>query len=195
MAMEKPKEAPPQPAAARGGGSKLAPLFMAITAVLLAVAIGLAVFLFVLRPRLSEGPEASAGEGEAHGEPVPAHTVDVAFDEAFATVKMPSPDLPASTLLYQVTLECSDQAAADKIKANMARFTAMVRQLHSYRERKELDDPLVEQSIERQIQQEANKMLKELPDPPAGEHGSAEKSGADSRVTAVYHVKFFVQDM
>ncbi len=182
--MEKPKEEKPQPAPK---SSKLPLILMAAGAICVAIVAGVAVFVFVLRPRLTAEPP-KTGEG-AHGKA--AQAVTVSFDESYATVIMPSPDLPASTLLYKVTLECSGPKTAEKINSNKARFTAKIRELHSYKNRKELDDPLVEQGICRQIQEEANKILKQIPDLPEAKKESTE----ESRVTAVFHEKFFVQDM
>ncbi|MBX7257142.1 MAG: flagellar basal body-associated FliL family protein [Candidatus Hydrogenedentes bacterium] len=189
------------------GKSSLTPILIGVVAVLGAVVVAVVVFNFVLRPRLTDTPKPAEAEEEKHESKIPATAVTVPFDEAFTTVIMPSPDMPASTLLYKVSLECSNQAAAEKVKANMARFTAIIRKMHSYKSRQELDDPFVEQSIEKQIQQEANRILKELPVPAptgggeGGGHGGgesaapAESDGGEERITAVFHEKFFVQDM
>jgi len=184
------------------GKSSLTPIIIGAVAVLGAVIVAVVVFNFVLRPRLTD---AKPPEPEKKESDIPATAVTVPFDEAFTTVLMPSPDMPASTLLYKVSLECSNAAAAAKVKANMARFTSIIRKFHSYKSRQELDDPLVEQSIAKQIQQEANKVLKELPMPAAagGEGGHGESGGAEisekdieeARISAVFHEKFFVQDM
>lgn len=199
--MAEPKE---EQKAAKGKSS-LTPILIGVVAVLGAVVVAIVVFNFVLRPRLTDAP--ASAKVEKHESTIPATAVTVPFDEAFTTVIMPSPDMPASTLLYKVSLECSNQAAADKVKANMARFTAIIRKMHSYKSRQELDDPLVEQSIEKQIQQEANRILKELPTPSAaaggegGGHGgggaapAGHGDGGEERITAVFHEKFFVQDM
>ena len=181
--------------------TNLMPIIIGLSSVLVAVIIAVVVFNFVLRPRLADP---TIPVEPKHESEIPATAVTVPFDEAFTTVIMPSPDIPASTLLYKVSLECSNAAAAAKVKANVPRFPAIIRKFHSYRSRQELDDPLVEQSIAKQIQQEANKILKELPAPSAsggGGHGEAEapeiseEELKESRISAVFHEKFFVQDM
>ncbi len=196
--MAEPKAEQQAPAKAK---TNLMPILIGLSSVLVAVIIAVVVFNFVLRPRLADS---TAPEAPKHESEIPAAAVTVPFDEAFTTVIMQSPDMPASTLLYKVSLECSNAAAAAKVKANMPRFIAIIRKFHSYRTRQELDDPLVEQSIAKQIQQEANKILKELPMPAAsggGGHGESaapeisEEEIKESRISEVFHEKFFVQDM
>jgi hypothetical protein len=109
----------------------------------------------------------------------------VDFDEMTVTVIMPSPDMPASILMFQVTLECTNAATAGLIEANKTKFAAKIRELHSYKKRAELDNPQLAQDILKAVVQESNALLQAITGKPS------EKS----RVKDAYHVKFFVQDL
>lgn len=152
-------------------------LGVALGVVLTFAIIGLVVFRFVIQPRL----EPDTAE---HAATVNKNAVMVPFDEAFTTVIMPSENMLASTLLYKVSLECSNQETADLVTSHMPQFVALIRKLHSYKTRAELDDPLVEESIRKQILQEGNALLDELQ---GGEN-------PENRIVAVYHEKFYIQD-
>jgi flagellar basal body-associated protein FliL len=144
--------------------------------VLIFAIAGLLVFRFVVQPRLNTDPNVQPR--------VILNTIPVPFEETFTTVIMPSENMLASTLLYKVSMECSDQATADLIAKYRPRFVAMIRKLHSYKTRAELDDPLVEESIRKQILQEANALIAEIQ---GGENPK-------NRIVAVYHEKFYIQD-
>ena len=152
------------------------------TAVTLGMAIvGLLVFNFVLRP-IMEGEDENTADTSPK---VSALAVAVEFDEAYVSVEMPSKDVPASTLAYHVALECSNKVTADLVTAHMPRFTDMIRRMHSHKTREELNDPMVEETIKKQIIQAANQILMAIqpkPDPA-------------NEITAVFHKRFFVQDM
>ncbi len=152
-------------------------LGVALGVILTFAIIGLVVFRFVIQPRLETDPNKQAATANQN-------TVIVPFEEAFTTVIMPSENMLASTLLYKVSIECSNQETADLVTGHMPRFVAMIRKLHSYKTRAELDDPLVEESIRKQILQEGNALLDELQ---GGENPK-------NRIVAVYHEKFYIQD-
>ena len=98
---------------------------------------------------------------------------------------MPSPDIPASILMFQVALDCTNSTAASLIEDNKTRFAAKIRELHSYKKRVELDNPQLEQDILKAVVQESNALLQEITGKPS------EKA----RVKDAYHVKFFIQDL
>lgn len=191
---EKPAEAAPAPS---GGGGKM--ILIAVASSLVSVIAALAVFYLVFVPKLAppkesedgEAVEAAAdegghgsGHGGGHGDGASAKsTVD--FDETTVTVIMPSPDMPASILMFQVTLECTNAATASLIEANKTKFAAKIRELHSYKKRAELDNPQLAQDILKAVVQESNALLQSITGKPS------EKS----RVKDAYHVKFFVQDL
>lgn len=185
MAEEKPA---PQATPTKKGGALHT---MGITAgvVLVAAVSGLLVFNLVVRPRLQSAapqpPNPAAPESETEGEgKLPADAVTVSFEESFASVVMAERDIPASILLYQVSFECANAATAALVEKHKARFVSMLRELHSYKTREELNDPLVEESVRKEALRRANSMLKSLqpvPDPSV-------------RIVSVLHGKFFVQD-
>ena len=173
-------------------------MMMGITSVI-SVAVALAIVYFVVVPKLSHAPAGEEGaepeeevaepaEGGGHGggegksEPT---TLVVSFDESYSTLVMPSPDIPASILQYKISLDCGNMTAKNLVEANKARFTAKIRELHSYKKRAEVDNPQLEQDILKQVVQESNAILQELTGKPS------EKT----RVVAAYHEKFFVQDL
>jgi len=151
--------------------------------VLVAAIAALLLFLFVLKPMLAE-PAVQPKENPDEPK-IPATVVSVPFEETYATLVMP-PDSPySSTLLFKVTLECANEATAALVTANQARFTDLIGRLHRNRTREEMADPLVQEGIQRQIQQEANKLLRRLQQEP----------NPDIRVTGVFYETFYIQDL
>jgi flagellar basal body-associated protein FliL len=139
--------------------------------------IGLLVFRLVVQPRLNVEPVEQTATTNLNTVPFP-------FEDAFVTVIMPSENMLASTLLYEVTFDCSDQETFNLVTKYKSRFVAMLRKLHSYKTRAELDDPLVEESIRKQILQESNALIMEIL---GGED-------PEKRIVAVYHEKFYIKD-
>lgn len=150
--------------------------------VLVAAIAALLLFLFVLKPMLAQPGEPAEDPDEPK---IPATVVSVPFEETYATLVMP-PDSPySSTLLYKVTLECSNEQTAALVTNNQARFTDMIGRLHRNRTREEMADPLVQEGVQRQIQQEANKLLRRLQPEP----------NPENRVTGVFYEAFYIQDL
>lgn len=178
--MAEPQEAP----AAQDAGKKasfLGRLIVAACIVLAGAIAALSLYTFVLRPRLAAGDSDSA----AATNPSPVDVVPLTFEDSYVTLIMPKPEMAASILQYQVSIDCSNEATRALVEKAMDRFVAKIRELHSYKKREEVDDPLVEESIRRQIQIEGNKIIQEMqakPDPA-------------NRITGVYHRKFLVTDM
>lgn len=91
--------------------------------------------------------------------------------------------LATSTFFLQPALS-SNEATAQIVEGHKARFKNMGDELHSYRTRNELNDPLVKQSIQRQIVDKANQILRHL---------QAEPNPAN-RIAAVFHDQLGVRD-
>jgi flagellar basal body-associated protein FliL len=175
--MADPQEEAIQPEGTKGKRSIIRVLGVVLGIIMTFAIIGLLVFRLVVQPRLSEDPAQPKAT-------VNLNTVSVPFDDAYVTVIMPSENMLASTLQYNVTFDCSNQETADLVNKYRPRIVAMLRKLHSYKTRAELDDPLVEESIRKQILQETNALLTEIV---GGED-------PEIRIVAVYHGKFYIQD-
>ena len=145
---------------------------------LTAAIMGVLVWFFVVKPRLT---------AEVEPPPSPAMLqVAVPFDETTVTLIMPDREkMLASLLIYKITLDCSNQYTADLVGKYQPRFVDLIRKSHSYKTRAEMDDPLVEESIRRQILQSGNALIQEIEG----------KEVPENRIVAVYHEKFVVQDM
>lgn len=168
----------------KGGGI----VKLAIIGVLLIVAAGggFATYTFLIAPKLAPEDEAEMSELDEPGEYIPVAPVMVDFDDNFSNVIMEDPNLPASTLMYAVTLECNNQLTADLIMANMARFADMIAKLHDSRMRSELDDlKTLKNSIQNEIRQKSNAMLRQL---------QGGKGSEDILVTNVFHRTMIVDD-
>jgi hypothetical protein len=96
----------------------------------------------------------------------------------------PGSNLPASYLLYQVDLLVSDAETAMVIEGNRAWFEDEIRKLHSHLSRESLDEPMLEESIQAQILQRCNEVLKSIMGDSVDDH----------RVLEVKHRKFSVVD-
>jgi flagellar basal body-associated protein FliL len=175
--MGEPKQAEAQPAAPASKGSIVRTLGIVAGLVLTAGIMGVVVWHFVVKPRLTAEVEP----------PPPPATLQVAvpFDETAVTLIMPQPEMLASLLSYKLTIDCSNQETADLVIKYKPRFVDLIRKSHSYKTRAEMDDPLVEESIRRQIMQSGNALIEEIEG----------KENPDNRIVAVYHEKFVVQDM
>lgn len=175
--MAEPQEVDTPEEGAKGKRSIVRTLGVVLGIVMFFAIVGLLSFRLVIQPRLNADPAEQTSTQNLE-------TVQVPFEEAYVTVIMPSENMLASTLLYKVTFECSNQETSDLIQKYKPRFVAMLRKLHSYKTRAELDDPLVEESIRKQILQEANALITEL----------LGAEDPEKRVVAVYHEKFYIQD-
>lgn len=165
----------------KGNRGNLITIVIALIVVIVAVVGGLLTYRLVIAPMLA--PPEEATEQEKYEE-IPLNPVMVAFEDSFVNV-MREQDLPASTLLFGVTLECTNQETADLIELHRVRFKDMISKLHDSRTRAELDDVLLlKESIQKQAKQKCNDLLKRL-------MGDA---NPEMRITAVFHSTFAVQD-
>ena len=152
-----------------------------VVAIVLALAGGggFFVYRFVIAPRLAT----DNGAPEVVADEIPAMPINVEFPQKFVNI-MRVANEPASTLVFQVTLECNNQQTADLINMHKIRFEDMIIKLHDSRTRDELDDVLaLKTSIQRQAKQKSNDLLQRL--------GAPE---GEMQVTEVFHNLFMVQD-
>ncbi len=169
------------PAEASGGG--LGKFLLPVGLVLVAAIGGLATYLFVLAPMLAQD-ESSVEAKATTDELMPSAPAMITLPDGFVNV-MRDGEMPASILVYGVSLECNNQATADIVNAHLARFIDIINKLHDSRTRSELDDTLLmKESIQRQATQKANDLLRRLQQEPDD----------TIRITAVLHHKFAVQD-
>lgn len=162
-----------------GGG--IGKIILVLVVALVAAIGGLATYLFVLKPML----EASALVAEAVEEdPIPLAPVYIEFPQTPVNV-IRDGEAPAATLLFGVTLECENEVTSQLVTRYQALFVDMINKLHDSRTRAELDDVLlIKESIQRQLMQKTNDLLKRL----QGE------SADNIRITSVLHHTFVVQD-
>lgn len=153
-----------------------------VVVILVPAVAGLVTFKMVVEPMVVVEEPVEPEEEPLDKIPLTAQTVP--FEETFATVIMPDPNIPASLLLFRVSLECANPETAALVTAHQARFSNMLTQLHSFRTREELNDPLVKESIQKQALQKANDILRRLQEQP----------NPDMRITGVFHDRFAIQD-
>jgi len=162
-----------------GGG--VGKIILLLCVVLVAAIAGLATYLFLLKPMLDNTEVAVQIDPE---DMIPLAPATVEFPGTPVNV-MREGQMPASTLLFGVTLECENAETAVLVEMHRARFVDMISKLHDSRTRAELDDVyLIKQSIQRQILQKANDILVRVQEEPS----------ESIRVTAVFHHTFVVQD-
>ena len=170
-----------QPKSPRGGlKKKLLALAMALAVPALAAA---GVYYFVVHPMLTQ-EEARAGE-EA-GDRISESAVTISMDESFATVNMSNTNIPASLLLFKVSLECANPETAELVRRHEVRFVDMINGLHSFRKREALNDARVKEEIQQEAIRRANAILERLP--------KMESPNVEYRITDVFHERFAVQD-
>lgn len=152
-------------------------------ALVLAAVAGGAVFFFVVLPRLQDDAPVQDTQ-PVDRDVIPGSAVTVNLDTAYTTVTMSDPQLPASTLIYRVSLLCANPETAAAVENNKALFEDMLRDLHSHHTREQLNDPTVEQGIRRRALQRANALLGRLANP----------TGATFEILDVLLPTFYVDD-
>lgn len=146
---------------------------------IVAAGAGIGVYATVIAPKLSgEKPK------EAPKDKVPPTAKSVAFEEDVITILAPEKGAPAPMLLYSMSLLCSDEEAAKLVEADKAYFKEMLADLHRYKKREELDDPLIKEGIKKEALKKSNERLERLQVEPKEE----------VRVLDVFHTKFTVVD-
>jgi flagellar basal body-associated protein FliL len=143
-----------------------------------AAVVGVLLYFFLLRPRLT-----AASETPKEKLPELANAVTLELPEERVTVLVDDPDAAAPILNYQVSMVCANQETKDLISARLDWFKSMVNKLHRNRTRKELNDPQVQEGLLKQARLEANKLLKKFSNDPKLE------------VLEVLYLKFAVFDI
>lgn len=165
------------------GGNPLVPIIIAAVVLSIAAGGGFGVYRFVLAPRLAVQDPGEA-DSTLPDDTIPKSPVSLQFDQKFVNLVRDG-DGPAAILVFQVTLECANQATFDVIAMHRIRFEDMLIKLHDSRTRVELDDTLaLKTSIQRQAKQKANDLLQRL----------QAKPNPENRITGVFHNLFAVQE-
>ncbi len=163
----KSKEKQSEETASPEKAAKSRTLVVLLGAVVVSLVAGAALTWFVLVPKMggAHGEESAATEHAdeaAPGDKIPEGAAMVSFDESFANVIMPDPNIPSSKLMYKVAFLCSSAEVAELITKNKPLFENILATLHGYHTRAELDDPLVKQSIQKEALQQSNALLEQL---------------------------------
>lgn len=138
--------------------SVLSTIIPLVVVVLVSALLALAIFNFVIRPRLG-------GEVASEPDPVDALPMGVMtyeLPEAQATVLVEGPDQTAPLLIYQLALVCRDLPTHTLIDQRRAFFNARMAELFRNRTRAELNDPYVQDSLLKQARQKANTELRKF---------------------------------
>jgi len=162
------------------GGSKMQPIIVGGVVVVIAAIAALLLFNYWIRPLLADTEE----ETETAPPETIVGAVPYTFEDGYVSVVMQDPDLPASMLAYRVGFLCANQETYDMVDAYKALFIQMLKDLHSYKRREELNDEYVEEGIRAEALVKANELLKQL-------KGDSE---VDLRVLRVMHEHFCIQD-
>lgn len=160
--------------------SSRSPVFtIAIVAAIIIVPTVLALVTLQLATRTIASAPAADGNVDDR---IPTSIQTVQFEQQYTAVLRESEDFPASTFAFKVAIDVTTPQAAALIDRHRPRFNDMIIGVHSFRSRNELDDPLVKQSIQRNIRDQANDILRRL--------GASE----NDRVVDVFHEQYVVQD-
>ena len=136
--------------------------------VLLPMVLGLVVFLFVLYPRFNT--ESVDDPILVEDDIIPLSEVIVDLEEQRVHLIIDDPDAGGAIMLYTVSIVVDrEESAAIVSGPQTARFSGMIAELHKNRTQDEMNDALVQKSIEKQILQGTNDLLHRLApeaDPP-----------------------------
>ncbi|HOV60481.1 MAG TPA: hypothetical protein PK349_05385 [Candidatus Hydrogenedentes bacterium] len=188
MADKETPQAEPQEQSAEKKKSMLMPILFGVALILPAIA-GLAVFRFMILPRVA-AEEAAITDTETMVEETEEYTPEMQIlelPEAQATVTPPNFDAASPLLMYQVALTCANAQTVSVIETYKPMFIALVAKLHRNRTRAELADPFVQETILKQTREEANALLQKL----AGKNNNK----VPIRVIEAVYVKFTIVDM
>jgi len=149
--------------------------------VLVAAILAVVTFQFVVRPMVAPSAAPAAA---APSDLIPATAVSFDFPEMQATVLLNDPDAAAPLLMFQITLLCASPATLDAIMARQSLFISLVNKLHRNRTRTELNDPYVQESLLRNVEQEINALLRRVA-----------PAATDIRVLQADYLKFTIYDL
>ena len=174
---EEPKGGKP---AKKSGG--LGQIIVMLVLVIVSAVWGMAIYKFVLAPKL-DGQEQKHAEDD-EGDSIPAGAVAFDFPEATTAVTSSDPNASNSVLIYAVSLVCENEETKALIEKNKQWFTSMLSDLHRNRTKEELSDPAVEKSILEQAKEQANSLLRRLEADP--------KKKEELKIIQALHLKFAV---
>ncbi len=181
---QKEQDAPEEAEEAKGGN----PLFFIIVVVLVLLIAGVAgflVFRMFLAPKLVVEEDTGEVDGGAMQLDIPENPQPMTLDTHFVNVMRDAGE-PASTLVFQVTIECANLETFALVDMHKSRFEDMITKLHDSRTRDELDDVLqLKNSIQRQAVQKSNDLIKRL---------QLGEPNPEIRITAVFHNTLAVQE-
>ncbi len=173
---EEPKAA--APAKKSSGGMKQIIVFVVL--IVVSAVGGMALYKFVLAPKLE--PQKEAKQEEETTENIPAEAIAFDFPEAQTAVVNNDPNAPNSVLIYTVSVICENEETKALVEKNKQWFAAMLSDLHRNRTKEELSDPAIEKSILEEAREQANSLLRRLQEEPKPE----------IKVIQVLHLKFTV---
>jgi len=168
--------------------SLLVPILFA-AALILPAMLGLIVFRLVILPRVAAN-EAVTAEAAPALEETTEYTPEMQIlelPEDQATVTPPNFDAASPLLMYKVALTCANAQTVSVIETYKPMFIALVAKLHRNRTRAELADPFVQETILKQVREEANALLQKL----VGKNNNK----VPIRVIEAVYVKFTIVDM
>lgn len=215
---DNPKQAAEAQPAAKGGGIGKMVMYVAMMTVPAILAVG--VYMFFIAPKTggdpghetaadgAEGNDEHADVDDAVSDVLPNTATEVPFESSYVTTIMSDPTMPASLLIFDVTLVCLNPETAAIIEAKKDHFKALINDLHSFKKREELiNDPTIKSAIEKQIVKDCNIKLLQLKNTTVasaaggGAHGGGEEAADSSshgevklRVLQALHKQFLVQD-
>jgi flagellar basal body-associated protein FliL len=177
------EEAKAAPAAKKSGG--MGKIIVMLVLVLVSMGGGMALYKFVLGPRL-EGDKAAQKEQKAEEEEtsdaIPETAIPFDFDEAQAAVQAADPNASTSVLLYKTSMICANEETKALVEKNKQWFVSMLDGLHRNRTKDELNNPEVEKSMLEQAREQANSLLRRL----------QAKPNPEFKIIQVLHLKFTV---
>jgi flagellar basal body-associated protein FliL len=173
---EEPKAAKP----ARKLPGVVKQVIVVVVLVIFSAAGGMAIYKFMLAPKLEV--EEKEPEPEEFSDSIPAGAVAHDFEEAQTAVVSNDPNAPNSVLIYSASMICANEETKVLVEKNKQWFTAMLSDLHRNRTKEELADPAVEKSILDEAREQANSLLRRLQPEP----------NPEIKVIQMLHLKFTV---
>ncbi|HIJ66288.1 MAG TPA: hypothetical protein HPP77_10100 [Candidatus Hydrogenedentes bacterium] len=164
-----------------GRTAKLLRRLGVIAAIVMVAAIAaLLIYGRVIAPMFAEDADQSSAN-----ERIPSTAVSLEFEQSTTHMIMPEPDMPASYLAFKVTLVCANPRTAALIEKQRPLFRSTINNCHSFLHRDDCDDRALQESVQKQILQKANELLREL----------QERPDPEIRVIRVVHEDWMVSDI
>lgn len=158
---------------AGSSSSRRMQLIIVAVVVLGAAVAAVAVFQFVLRPRL---------HGEAAPDSQPLSRYFVTFDDLQVTGLPDTRDELPPILQVTITMACDSAATAQAIENNLPYFRGMLVELYSSKTRTQLSEAFEKDMIRAEARRKANDLLERI------------TPGRGGNVTTVMHEKYLLVD-